>query len=179
MRSWAWLMVVVFGVAFSLNVGCIPTPADNAGKTGTEEGHDHDHDDHEGHDHHMHGPHNGHIVELGEEEYHAEWTHDDSGLIAVYILDKAAKEEVPIAAEKITISVTTKKSDGDTTVEYDLLPANPSEGDMPKASRFELTDKALLGSLETLTPGAVEAMLTLVIDGTPFQSAITHDEHHH
>src|SRR6476661_3501394 len=57
------------------------------------------------HEHHHHGPHNGHLMELGEEEYHAEWTHDESGKVTFYILDSEAKKEVPIAADEITIGV--------------------------------------------------------------------------
>src|SRR3990167_6278455 len=65
-----------------------------------------------GHDH-AHpetGPNGGHLVELGEEEYHIEWTHDDkSGLVTLYVLDGAAKSTVPVAAE--TISITAKVED--------------------------------------------------------------------
>ena len=58
------------------------------------------HDDH-GHEHHHHGPHNGHVMEIGGEEYHAEWTHDESGKVTFYILDSDAKKEVPIEADEI------------------------------------------------------------------------------
>src|SRR5689334_20069810 len=61
-------------------------------------------DDH-GHEHHHHGPHNGHLMEIGGEEYHAEWTHDESGKVTFYILDSEAKKEVPVAADEITIDV--------------------------------------------------------------------------
>src|SRR6476620_7341258 len=84
-------------VAFSLG-GCNKANNSGAGKPG-ETAHDHEHD-------HVHnGPHHGHLMELGEEEYHAEWTHDESGKVTFYILDSEAKKEVPIAADEITIDV--------------------------------------------------------------------------
>src|SRR5947207_1783574 len=62
------------------------------------------HDDH-GHDHVHQGPHKGHLMEIGGEQYHAEWTHDESGKVTFYILDSEAKKEVPIAADEIAIDV--------------------------------------------------------------------------
>src|SRR5438094_7539918 len=56
------------------------------------------------HEHQHHGPHNGHLMEIGDEEYHAEWTHDESGKVTFYILDADAKTEVP-SADKIVIDV--------------------------------------------------------------------------
>ena len=44
------------------------------------------------HAHPAHGPHDGHLIELGEEEYHAELTHDDATKsVTVYLLDKETK----------------------------------------------------------------------------------------
>jgi hypothetical protein len=119
-------------------------------------------------------------VEIGKEEYHAEWTHDDTGKIVVYLLDKDMKKAVPIAAETLKISITTiAKDGGKTTVPYELAAVNRTTGDMPTASQFELTDKVLLGGLETLAPGGVEAELEVDINGKVYQAKITHDEHHH
>ena len=61
--------------------------------------------DEHAHDHAHHGPHHGHLMEIGDEAYHAEWTHDESGKVTFYILDSDAKKEVPIAADEITIDV--------------------------------------------------------------------------
>src|SRR5262245_39205992 len=76
--------------------GC-NSAANHSEKTPKGEAHDHAH--------HHHGPHNGHLMELGEEEYHAEWTHDESGKVTFYVLDSAAEKGIPIIADEITIDV--------------------------------------------------------------------------
>lgn len=172
MRSALRLFALV--TLFSIGLcGCLPNPAGSGGSGGKKpnaNGHDHEH---------VHGPHGGHIVELGNEEYHAEWNHEDNGRITVYILDSTGKKEFPISAEKLTIDVTVKKKDKEQTTSYELIAKNRSEGDMPTASLFELTDKQLLVSLEALTPGGIEAKLNVDINGKPFSVALEHDPHHH
>ena len=68
------------------STGCDSAKVDNAGG-GADHG-DHDHGDHDhgdhGHDHahdHAHGPHGGEIIEIGDEEYHAEYLKTDDGTI--------------------------------------------------------------------------------------------------
>jgi hypothetical protein len=170
--------------------GCpSPGPTNNAAKTSE---HSHDHGDHDhaahgdekaagdkggehAHDHsHAHGPHGGHIVEIGEEEYHAEWLHAEDGTVTVYVLDKEMKNEVPIAAETITIDLKI----GETPKSFTLEAVQRSEGDMPKTAKFEVTDKGLVEVLKGLG-GSVTATLKLDIDGKPYTAAITHDDHGH
>jgi hypothetical protein len=160
--------------------GC-PSPAPTTTPTTGGQEHGHEHGEHahgeagHAHDHsHAHGPHGGHILELGNEEYHAEWTHADDGTVTVYVLDAEAKNEVPIPAEDITI--TTKI--GEKTAEFKLPAVNRSEGDMPKTAKFELVDKNLLGVLETLSTG-VTATLKVTINGKDYEAPITHDDHKH
>lgn len=132
-------------------------------------GHDH------GHDHsHAHGIHGGHIVEIGEEEYHAEWTHDESGKIAIYILDANIKKDVPIEAEKVVIQ--TKVGEKETS--YDLPAVNRTSDEKPTAFQFEIEDKALLGVLESLSKG-VTAKLLVDINGKSYTANIEHDDHDH
>ena len=148
-----------------------PTPTTTRAG-GDEHGHEHGA---EGHDHaHEHGPHGGHLVEIGKEEYHAEWTHADDGTVTVYLLDAEAKNEVPIPAEEIVIDTTV----GTNQTTFKLAAVARSEGDMPKSAKFELVDKNLLGVLETLSKG-VTATLKLDINGKPYEAAITHDDHGH
>lgn len=153
--------------------GCISSepPKKPAANGGEEHGHDHAH---------VHGPHNGHIIELGDEEYHAEWLHDEeTDLVTVYILDKDMKE-TPVTADMLTITVIHYGTDGKATeTPYNLLPANASEGDMPKASKFELTNKRLQTDLSAITPKAIEAKFAAKINGKDYAAEITHDEHHH
>jgi hypothetical protein len=67
--------------------------------------------DHKGHDpaaegHAEEGPHHGHLIELGEEEYHAELAHDEaSKTVTVYLLDKEAKTPVAIADAEIVLNL--------------------------------------------------------------------------
>jgi len=170
-----FLVACLSGAVALWAVGCGPSTSPKAsdGKVGE---HAHDHGA-EGHDHahdHVHGPHGGHIVELGNEEYHAEWTHADDGTVTVYVLDADAKNEVPIPAEEITIE--TKIGEKSST--FKLPAVNRSEGDMPKSAKFELVDKGLLGVLESLSE-KVTATLKLDVNGKSYEMAITHDEHKH
>jgi len=141
-------------------------PAGQAPKTG--EAHDHEHD----HNHAHHGPHGGHLMELGEEEYHAEWTHDESGKVTFYILDAEAKKEVPIAAEDITIDA---KLGDNKPVSFKLAAVNPMDG---KSAVFETVDKQLLGVIETLSPGVV-ATLHVNVNGKQFDQRIEEHQHGH
>src|SRR5205823_4192600 len=107
--------------------GCNSTANHSEKTPKADEAHDHEH--------HHHGPHNGHLMELGEEEYHAEWTHDESGKVIFYILDSDAKKEVPIAADEITIDV---KIGDHAPKTYKLEALNPEGG---KSAAFSITDK--------------------------------------
>jgi len=160
--------------------GC-PGPAPTTDKSQGGEVHGHEHGEHahgeaeHAHDHsHAHGPHGGHVIEIGEEEYHAEWTHADDGTVTIYILDAAMKNEVPIAAESITIDTKI----GENIASFTLPAVDRSEGDMPKSAKFELVDKNLLGVLETLSKG-VTATLKADINGKNYEAPITHDDHGH
>jgi hypothetical protein len=134
--------------------------------------------DHAGHDHgHAHdlGPNGGHLLELGDEQFHAEWVHEDeSGKLTVFILDAAGKELVPIAAEKLVL----EKTIGDRTDKYELL-AVDRQGEAPKSARFEIVDKALLAALQLVGQG-VEASLTVDVNGQPFTVKFPkHEDHDH
>lgn len=134
-------------------------------------------EDHSGHDHaHDHpetGPNGGHLVELGDEEYHIEWTHDDeSGLVTLYLLDGAVKELVPIAAEEITI--TAKVEDA---VEYKLTAVDPS-GDPPVSAKFELKSPELLVALQLAGQGT-DVSVAVTIDGKLYRGVFEHNDHGH
>jgi hypothetical protein len=84
---------------------------------------------------HEHGPHSGHLVELGEEEHHAEVVFDaKAARLTIYILDSTAKKAEPIDAKDVALKLTIDgKSEGF------QLPAVPDAGDpQGKSSRFEL-----------------------------------------
>ena len=126
-----------------------------------------------GHAHPTEGPHHGDLVELGNEEYHAEIVHDEES-VTVYILDGHVEDSVPIEATEITINL---KHDGQP--EQFTLAATPDEGDPEgKSSRFVSDDAELAGHLDE---EGSDPQLSLTIDGTPFTGKIehSHDDHGH
>jgi hypothetical protein len=169
-------MAVIVGAALSLfAAGCKPSAPPAAPASGEAAGDAHEGGGHEGHSHAAHGPHGGHIIELGDEEYHAEWTHDDDGKVTVYLLDHDMKEEVPIEAKEITIEVKV----GDAPSTFKLLAVQASDGDMPKSAKFEIVDKGLLGVLESLSKGVTARLKIPAINGKRYEAAILPDDHHH
>jgi hypothetical protein len=151
-------------VGFSL-AGCNST-ANHSEKTPKgEEAHDHEH--------HHHGPHNGHMMELGHEEYHAEWTHDESGKVTFYILDSDAKKEIPIAAEEITIDVKIGDHDPKT---YKLQAVDPMDG---KAAAFSITDKQFEALFDQLKSSGLTLTLHANINGKQFDQPVKEHEHEH
>jgi hypothetical protein len=159
-------LVGALAVALVLWLGGCTGPA-NPGATGKKVSDAHDHE----HDHAHHGPHKGHLMEIGEEAYHAEWTHDESGKVTFYILDSDAKKDVPIASEEIAIDV---KIGDNPPVTYKLAAVNPMDG---KSAAFEVVDKQLLGVLETLKSPGIVATLKVTIDGKAYEQKI--EEHVH
>lgn len=129
------------------------------------------------HEHPSEGPHGGELVELGNEEYHAELVHDEeSGSVTVYVLDSAAKSGVPIDAQEVTINLT-----HDGQAEQFAVTASPQEGDGEgKSSRFTSQDAELAEELEH---NHGEAKLVLTINGKQYRGSILHDhdgeEHDH
>ena len=137
--------------------------------------HSQTHSDTEGHSstahseelHPTHGPHDGDLIELGEEDFHAEMVHGESG-ISIYILDAEAKQEVAIDADKLVISL---KNDG--AVKTFELAAPPSaEGS--QSSQFISTDPELHQWLDAGAQGAV----TVEIGGKSFTGNVAHDHDH-
>ena len=126
-----------------------------------------------GHVHPTEGPHHGDLVELGNEEYHAEVVHDDES-VTIYVLDGHVENAVPIDAAEITINL---KHDGQP--EQFTLAASPDEGDPEgKSSRFVSNDAELVGHLDK---EGSDPQLSLMIDGRPFTGRIehSHDGHDH
>lgn len=130
------------------------------------------HDDHAGHAHPSEGPHHGDLIELGNEEYHAEILHDeDAGTVTIYVLNGAANEQVPIDATEVTINA---KHDG--KPEQFTLTASPDTNDpQGKSSRFVSNDEELAHHLDE--EGA-EPRLVLTINGKSYRGTIAHDHDH-
>ncbi len=130
---------------------------------------------HAEHAHPSEGPHHGDLVELGNEEYHAEVVHGEAGSVTVYILDSAAKVAVPIDATELTINMT-----HDGNAEQFKLPADRDATDPEgKSSRFTLKDEELS---EDLDSADAVAKLAVTIEGKSFSGKIEHaheGEHKH
>jgi hypothetical protein len=120
------------------------------------------------------GPHKGALVELGDEEYHAEIVVDDkTHTVTVYLLDGEVKKQVAIPEKEITI---TMKHEG--KLETFKLKAVPQKTDPAgNSSAFLLNDKELADDLHHAKH---EPRLRLKIDGKPFTAKIDlgHDDDH-
>ncbi|QDS93436.1 hypothetical protein FF011L_22060 [Roseimaritima multifibrata] len=117
------------------------------------------------------GPHHGSLVELGNEEYHAEVTHDDTS-VTVYILDGHAEKQVPVATKEITINLV-----HDGKPEQFVLVSAPDVGETEElSSRFTIVDPHLVADLDA---EGSNAKLSLTIKGTPYRGEIKHDHESH
>lgn len=147
-----------------------PTPADSHDDHGHDHGHSHGH----GHDHESLGPNGGHVLAFGDEEFHAEWIHDDeSGKLTVILLDKDAKQEITTSAESVTIEVKI----GDSPSREYVLPALVGEAPDAGNSRFEVTKPPLITALKI--GEGVEVTMHVELDGKPFSAKIEHHDHSH
>ena len=129
-------------------------------------------EDHSAHAHPSEGPHHGPLIELGAEDYHAEFLHDEeAGIVTIYVLDSAAKTAVPIEATEITINL---KHDGQG--EQFKLAAKPLEGEAEgTSSRFVSEDKELGEHLHSET---AKATLVITIKEKPFRGKVPHAHNH-
>lgn len=131
-------------------------------------------DDH-GHDHeHAHGPHDGHIIELGEEEYHAELVYVPADAkVTIYTYGPDLDKPAAIDATEITLNLMIEGK-----AEQFALPAQKQEGDEEgKASKFELagneTIKSKIKSEEDL-----HGKINVSIGGKSYVGEISHDHDH-
>lgn len=151
----------VAGLMLVLGVGCgTNTPPPPTAESG--------HGDHAQHLHPTVGPHKGDLIELGDEEYHAELVHDEAtGKVTIYLLDAAAKQTVSIADTEISINI---KHDGQGE-QFKLAAAADQNDPAGESSRFMSSDKELAEDLDHET---VEAQLVVTIKGKQYRGAIKH-----
>ncbi|MGV3484851.1 MAG: hypothetical protein ACO1RT_10580 [Planctomycetaceae bacterium] len=123
------------------------------------------------HAHPSEGPHRGTLVELGNEEFHAEVVHDDES-VTIYVLDAGATKAVPIDSKEVTINL---MHDG--APEQFKLAASPDTGDPSgKSSRFMLANAELVGHIDD---DAAAPKLVLTINNTSYRGEIKHDHDGH
>lgn len=122
------------------------------------------------HAHPSEGPHHGALVELGNEEFHAEIVHTND-TVTIYILDSSASNAVPIDAQDVTINVVHENQP-----EQFKLTASPEASDgSGKSSRFALQDSELVQHLDS--PSATPKLM-ITINGTPYRGEVHHDHDH-
>jgi len=154
-------LAVTLALTFALN-GCRdPNGTSNEKPAAKQNG---------GHSHSTHGLHGGHLVELGDHEYHAEIVDDEkTGIVTVYIVDESGKKQVPVDATEIVINLT----QNGTPAQF-KLPAVPEDDDpQDESSRFQLQDKTLVQELHN---ESAQPRLSVTISGTSYTGKI---EHHH
>lgn len=182
------LMAMVAILSISVTAGCNSdraeetSPAQSGHFAG--DGHDHsaqpaghfpgdghDHGDQAQTSHPTEGPHGGDLIELGDEEYHAELLHDeDTHTVTVHLLDGQGKEPVNVPAGEVTVQLF---QDGK-FVKY-TLQAVPATGTSNRASQFKLVDAALC---DTLCHGEeVRGRLQVTIGGKSYNGTIEHGSH--
>lgn len=172
----AWACPAVVWAALTL-AGCGKAGTDGSGTLATPppatagEG-DHDHD---AHAHPSEGPHHGDLIELGNEEFHAEIVHGEGGAVTVYVLDSAAKAAVPVEATEILLNVS-----HDGKPEQFRLTATPDASDPSgKSSKFNVVNADLAKHLDD---EHTTAKLVITIAGKQFTGKVEHkhdDEHGH
>ena len=115
------------------------------------------------------GPHKGVLIELGEEEYHAEIVVDEKmHTVSIFLLDGAVKNNVAIPAKEITVTL---KHDG--KPESFKLKAKPQKSDsVGMSSMFTLKDEEFVDDLHHK---GSDPRLTLTIKGKPYDAKIELD----
>lgn len=158
-------------------VGCEkPAPPAPVPATKVPDDHaDHESGDHQhgDHDHAAEGPHHGQIIELGEEEYHAELVHDeDTHTITVYLLDHSAEKSAASSAKEATINLLVDGKPHQFT-----LPAAPQADDSAgETSRYQLADEKLC---ETLDSAGAKGRLNVTIADKSYVGQLDHAAHEH
>jgi hypothetical protein len=121
------------------------------------------------HAHPEHGPHGGDLIELGQEAFHAELVHGESG-IAIFVLDDSALQSVPIASTSLTASL---KHAGEVKA-FDFS-ADPDTNDPSgKSSRFVSADS----QLDQWIDAGAEGAIVIEIDGKNYTGKIAHSDEH-
>jgi hypothetical protein len=167
MRKLTKLLLVV-SVAVLLN-GCGAGTSDQTAAP-SDVGHAHDHEGESGGAHPTEGPHGGHLIELGEEQYHAELCHDGQRHeVTIHLLDAAAQAPITIDQNEIKLSVF---KDGQ-FVEYALKAASEGEG----GSQFRIVDEELCDLLTHAHE--LRGRLHVTIQGEQYTGMIEHHAHEH
>lgn len=164
-----------FELALSTAFALVLSGCTDSNSEFTEVGHDesevahHDHGDH-GHGHH--GPNGGEIVEVGNEEFHAEVVIDEeTHRVDVYILGSDAATAKPIEASEVSISF----KHGDEVEEFKLAAAALDGEPEGQSSKFSLMSEELFEELHEHSEGAT---LSFTAGGDSLSGTVTHSHDH-
>ena len=144
-----------------------------SGQTEHFEGDGHDHSE-DAAAHPTEGPHGGHLIELGDEEYHAELLHNDSThTVTVHLLDGPAKQAVAIPEKEITLQLFQNGQ----FAKHVLTAVSATADPVGTSSCFQAVDAALCGELRD--EEEVRGRLQVTIDGKPYTGSLEHMGHDH
>ena len=123
---------------------------------------------------HEEGPHDGHLIELGEEEYHAELVFDEkSRKTTLYILGSDPETAHPIDAKEVEFHL--EEGDGYTEL---IFAAAPQEDDPDgKSSRFELAADDLPAAIDE--EEKFVGHIDVTIGGKVYEGEVDHDHEGH
>ena len=208
MKDFLTTTLAIMAVGMFTLSGCAdPSGGDQFSEVSEHDSEHPDHDPHAGHAHPSHGPHGGDLIELGNEEYHAELVHphghdDDahhgSGPVPAHDGDKEGhpEEDDDGHDDGITIYILDGAAKNQVAIDsaeitlnltHDGKPAqfklvaNPDSGDAEgKSSRFASSEKGLLEHFHEAEH--VEGTLVLSISGKSYRGKLAHnhgdDDHH-
>jgi hypothetical protein len=149
-----------------LATGCNSKTDGPAAESHQEEAGHTENDGHAEHDHPTTGPHGGELIELGNEEYHAELTHENEAI--VFLLDGSAKAAAPSDASEVTINLS---HDGKGE-QFRLTASRDTNDPEGKSSRFTSNDAELLKDLQE---GHAEVALVVTINGKQYRGNLEHE----
>jgi hypothetical protein len=125
-------------------------------------------------EHPAHGPHDGHLIELGAEEYHGEVVMDAATRkITVYLLGPDAATAALIGEPSVTLNL--KVGDAPTPL---TLAAAPQEGEAEgNSSRFEIAGESVPEAIKDEED--LHGDLVVTIEGKQYRGEISHDHEGH
>ena len=121
--------------------------------------------EHSAHVHPDEGPHQGVLIELGNEQYHAELLYDDQSA-TIYVLDSHAKQQVPIDVTEIMLNTTVAGQ----PQQFALIATPDSADPSGKSSRFVSQDGQLAALIHEHT---APMHVVVTIDGTAYRGTVS------
>ena len=164
--TFGWAVVALCG--FVLGCSADPGTGDASHQGPPEEAHVHG--EANAHSHAAEGAHGGHLIVLGDDEYHAELLHDEGAhTVTVHLLDAAGKNPVSADPPEVTLQLFQNGQ----FVDYTLNASGSEAG----AAEFSLVDEALCHAL--LHAEEVRGRLQVTIAGKQLTGVIEHHAHDH